>query len=311
MMASSSSTRCAQVCRSRIVRAPLLGEARRGRVVEHVAQQRAASRRRPRDEVVGAGRNSAPCRPTARRPAGCRRPAPRTPDGRDAGQRRRTAAAARAPSRGAREHLGHLEVGQPAAVLDAGGGSACGIVRVAHAVHARAQPSARTGSTRNSRSSAVRSSSPQLPIQTRSPSGAARRQRPEHARVGGLVPGPGALRPARSRYRSRGRAERQHAVVVTQVVARHLVGAVTRGDACRGTAAEGAAAARRADARAPAPARSTRGRARRRRRPAPRPGRAMQVVARVQQSGRPREPVQRLLAVLGSRFCTLQPSAGS
>ena len=63
----------------------------------------------------------------------------------------------------------------------------------------RPAPAARarcTGSNRNSCSSAVRSSSPQLPIQTRSPSARLLRQRVEDAGVRGLVPGPGALRPA-------------------------------------------------------------------------------------------------------------------
>ena len=180
----------------------------------------------------------------------------------------------------AREGARHLVVRQPAGVLDARRRAARGAPTPGSARRRRAPAAraARTGSSRNSCSSAVRSSSPQLPIQTRSPSRATPGERLEDARVGRLVPGPGrCAQPRREVEVAQHGAEGEHAVVVA-------TGRTGRSVSGRGDRAvvrvveqqhEAAAAARAAGrSRAPARARSTRGPAPRRRPRAPRRGRA-------------------------------------
>ena len=180
------------------------------------------------DEVVAAGREQTldvvPGRRDERDAAGERL---EHTDRRDAGQRlgRRAGAARARSARGGEDVAARGGSAQPAAVVDARARAIAqlGLVGIAHAVHRAAQARAsRTGSSRNSRSSALRSSSPQLPIQTRSPSRGAARQRPEEAGVGRLVPRPRPRSPSRdARGRARGSPRRRRARRrSSQVVAR-------------------------------------------------------------------------------------------
>ena len=171
-IASSSSTRCAQVWRSRIAARP---------VAMQLAPQLAVVQHRPQwPRHLGAVRGHAGRLPggtaprrraTARRPAGCRRPAPRTRgwSGCRAAPRRRVGAArGRSPDAGrtrrarrgwaaSRDSRSRLAPARPAPRPGSGRRGPW-----------RCRRSRRTGSTRNRRSSCARSPSPQLPIQTRS-----------------------------------------------------------------------------------------------------------------------------------------------
>jgi hypothetical protein len=123
-----------------------------------------------------------------------------------------------------REDVRHGVVRDPAAVLDAGGGKSrdCRF-RVPHAVRRRAnaKPTHRLDQEFFQLGGALLVSPVADPDDIAAIRGwcmTGRRERREHARIGRLVPGPGALRPAQLEVAiAHGVAEREDAVVVAQI----------------------------------------------------------------------------------------------
>ena len=196
-------------------------------VGEHGAQVPGHRRRRRGAMQEGARREQAlavaPWRADQRDAAGQRL---EHADGGDAGQRLDVGPArARGRSPGARaKRCGHRVVGQPAAIArcrprPAQPGPPAGSARRGPRRAARAGA---TGSSRNSRSSALRSPSPQLPIQTRSPLGLGVRDAGGTARVSAAsCQTQTRLRPAGGEIAlAQARAEGEHAVVAVEVSAR-------------------------------------------------------------------------------------------
>ena len=202
------------------------------------------------------------------------------PDGRDAGQRARIR-----PSRDvdrdavSREDVGDAVIGEPAAIFDAGRVELVERLLRDTERHRRAL-SARApapGSMRNSRISSVRSSSPQLPTQTRSPSFSAARGSGWKTRVSAAsCQVHAALRPAILQVEVADHAAvGEDAVVVREVVGGHRAG-VGHAAVVRVVEEQAVVVARRDARRCSAPARagSTRARSRHPRRRALRRDRA-------------------------------------
>ena len=320
-MASSSSTRCAQVWRARIVSQAALDE-RLAQVRDRRGwrEDAAPSRlRRGPSENPGRAGTAPPRRPTARRPAGCRRPAPRTPGSSEcpAASRHRSGAA-RARSRdGARRPRAPRRW---AASRDSARRSAeqrrARLRRDSARRRCRAAGRrSRAGANRKFSSSALRSSSPQLPIQTRPSPLALDCAGGWNSRVSAASCQTNTRSPQPQRSIDVGQrlAEGEHAVVAVEIVAPDRVGVADRAmmrvvEQQRETAA---APTRRADARRRARARSIRARSPRRRRRALRRDRLWAdrcverefgIGLRGRRRGRPRRG-------RSSRLCRLQAPA--